>query len=76
MKKKNRLPGDKSYIYTNDGVGKTSETKKFPIEDFVQLYSHQYGKQIKLHTYKYPAKGTIKGVVYLMYNFIIYRDTG
>lgn len=40
--------------------------EKFPEENFVDIESTQNSKKIKLHTYKYPAKGNIKGIVYLL----------
>jgi hypothetical protein len=40
--------------------------EKFPEENFVQIYSKQNSKKIKLNTYRYPAKGNLKGVVYLL----------
>lgn len=43
------------------GVG-----EKFPEQNFVQLFSHQGNKKIKLQTYRYKAKGIIQGVVYLL----------
>ena len=39
---------------------------KFPEENFVHLDSTQGFKKIKLQTYRYPAKGSLKGVVYLL----------
>jgi len=40
--------------------------EKFPEENFVEIYSKQNTKKIKLHTYRYPAKGNLKGLVYLL----------
>lgn len=42
--------------------------EKFPVENFVDLYSFQKGRKIKLHTYKFPARDekNIKGVVYFL----------
>jgi hypothetical protein len=70
-KKKNRQFGDKSYIFTKEEGQKINQVDKFPIENVVELKSYQKGKPIRLQTYKYPAKGEVKGVVYLMYNYII-----
>jgi hypothetical protein len=65
-KKKNRQLGDKSYIFTKDNNTISQASQKFPVENFIELKSYQNGNPIKLYTYKYPAKGSIKGVVYLM----------
>ena len=40
--------------------------EKFPEENFVEIYSNQSFKKIKLNTYRYPAKKNLKGVVYLL----------
>jgi alpha-beta hydrolase superfamily lysophospholipase len=43
---------------------------KFPVENFVSLFSTQKSKKIKLQTYKYPAKSNsqdFKGLVYLIH---------
>jgi hypothetical protein len=68
-KKRNSQTNDKSYILTKGEKIKKEqniEMKTFPIENFAELKSFQNNKQIKLNTYKYPAKGELKGVVYLM----------
>jgi hypothetical protein len=39
---------------------------KFPEENFVEIYSKQNTNKIKLHSYRYPATGNLKGVVYLL----------
>lgn len=40
---------------------------KFPIENFIKLKSTQKGKEINLQTYKYPAQGELRGIVYLLH---------
>ena len=39
---------------------------KFPEENFIELDSKQGLRKIKLHTYRYPAKESMKGLVYLL----------
>jgi hypothetical protein len=38
----------------------------YPVEGFIEFYSAQNNRKIKLHTYKYPVENNIKGIVYFM----------
>jgi len=40
----------------------------YPVEGFIEFYSAQNNRKIKLHTYKYPAETAIKGIVYYVYS--------
>lgn len=40
----------------------------YPVEGFIEFYSAQKNRKIKLHTYKYPAETAIKGIVYYVYS--------
>lgn len=39
----------------------------YPVEEFIDFYSVQNNRKIKLQTYKYPAENNIKGIVYYVY---------
>lgn len=40
----------------------------YPVEGFIEFYSAQKNRKIKLHTYKYPVETAIKGIVYYVYS--------
>ena len=45
----------------------------YPVEGFIEFYSAQNNRKIKLHTYKYPAQTNIKGIVYYVYFILFYK---
>jgi len=44
----------------------------YPVESFIEFYSAQNNRKLKLHTYKYPAEATIKGIVYYVYSISLF----
>ena len=69
---KENIKFSKSLKYSDESCTEKNEENKYglkdsyPIEQFFDFYSAQRNRKITLHTYKYPAKKNIKGLVYHM----------
>jgi len=63
-KNKNLKPGENVNLdeEINNDVHGLNDV--YPVEGFIEFYSAQNNRKIKLHTYKYPSKTNIKGIVY------------
>ena len=62
---------DKEKKSLNSSISDSNEeiaglNDKFPEEKFIELESKQGFRKIKLHTYRYPAMGNLKGIIYLL----------
>lgn len=65
-------PGEKAQLDEEVNKDIYGLNDVYPVEGFIEFYSAQNNRKIKLHTYKYPAETAIKGIVYYMYCFFLY----